>query len=417
MPESGPAQKKVPLESAKKLREVMSAHYAAAKSASDEGRPVAWVTSGAPVELVYAAGIQPVYPENHAALCGVQRKSAALSEAAEERGYSRDLCSYARTDLGAVFENSSPIGGLPRPDLLVCCNNICGTVLKWYQHLRELFGVPLLVIDTPFLHDGLTAHARGYVRAQLVAMQDVIEQVAGESVESERLEEVLGLAGRAAGLWAEWLDCLRHRPAPLTAFDAFSHMAPIVVARGTQDCVDYYEALLEETRQRAEQGIAAVPGERFRTGWDNIPMWHALRPVSRRFEKAGVCMAAATYTSAWARMWSAKTAEDPYTGLAETYASVYLNLGMRDRADTLCAMVDDYALDGLVMHSCRSCRPYSMGQYGLARRMQDGKGIPVLVIESDQCDRRVYAEDAVMARIDAFVEALEARQQGRGLGA
>ena len=59
-------------------------------------------------------------------------------------GYSRDLCSYARSDIAAATVNGGPIGGLPAPDFLVCCNNICGTVLKWYEVQARYFNVPFL---------------------------------------------------------------------------------------------------------------------------------------------------------------------------------------------------------------------------------------------------------------------------------
>lgn len=63
----------------------------------------------------------------------------------------------------------APMGGMPKPNLLVACNNICGTVLKWYESLARHFDVPLLVLDTPFLTDELTSQAKEYVLDQLVS--------------------------------------------------------------------------------------------------------------------------------------------------------------------------------------------------------------------------------------------------------
>jgi len=42
---------------------------------------------------------------------------------------------------------------IPKPDLLLCCTNICQTVLYWYRVLAHHFKVPLIVIDTPFLFE------------------------------------------------------------------------------------------------------------------------------------------------------------------------------------------------------------------------------------------------------------------------
>jgi benzoyl-CoA reductase/2-hydroxyglutaryl-CoA dehydratase subunit BcrC/BadD/HgdB len=161
------SDERVPIRSMAQMVKLMSEYYMGAKMAEGSGRKIAWVTSGAPVELLYAADVIPIYPENHAALCGAQKMSVDLCQAAEARGYSRDICSYARTDLGAIFSGVSPVMGLPKPDFLLCCNNICGTVTKWYQNLQRHFGVPLLFLDAPFLHDEPTPEAVEYVHAQL----------------------------------------------------------------------------------------------------------------------------------------------------------------------------------------------------------------------------------------------------------
>ena len=50
-------------------------------------------------------------------------------------------------------------------------------------------------------------------------------------------------------------------------------MAPIVIARGTPRCTDFYRRLLAELEARIAAGVAAVPGERLRLLWDAIPIW------------------------------------------------------------------------------------------------------------------------------------------------
>ena len=46
-----------------------------------------------------------LYPENHGALCGTARVVVDIASEAENAGYSRDICSYARTDIGAMSYN------------------------------------------------------------------------------------------------------------------------------------------------------------------------------------------------------------------------------------------------------------------------------------------------------------------------
>src|SRR5512135_1118975 len=155
------------LRASQKMKELMTLYYMGAKMAEGTEKKIAWITSGGPVEFLIAADVIPIYPENHGAMLGASRMSVELCEVAEGLGYSRDLCSYARGDIGSVLTKKSPIpGGLPKPDFLLACNNICGTVLKWYQALSRIFKVPLFFIDTPFIHHRLVPESLLYVRRQ-----------------------------------------------------------------------------------------------------------------------------------------------------------------------------------------------------------------------------------------------------------
>ncbi len=160
------------IKSVARMKEIMTTYYIEAKTAAEAGKKVAWITSGGPVEFLIAMDVIPVYPENHGAMIGAAKMGVDLCERAEEMGYSRDLCSYARSDIAAAVTSGGPIGGLPRPDFLVCCNNICGTVLKWYEVMARYFNVPLFVLDTPFIHTRFSDAAKKYVIYRLPGSPD-----------------------------------------------------------------------------------------------------------------------------------------------------------------------------------------------------------------------------------------------------
>ena len=155
-----PEEEKRKIKSVKTMKDIMTKYYIDAKTAGQTGKTVAWITSGGPVEPLIAMDVIPIYPENYGAMIGASHMGVNLCEIAEEMGYSRDLCSYARADIAAATNNGGPIGGLPKPDFLVCCNNICGTVLKWYEVQARYFNVPLFVFDTPFIHNEFSEEAK-----------------------------------------------------------------------------------------------------------------------------------------------------------------------------------------------------------------------------------------------------------------
>ena len=401
-----PDKERRKIKSVQKMKEIMTHYYIETKTAGETGKKIAWITSGGPVELLIAMDVIPVYPENHGAMIGATHMGVDLCEKAEAMGYSRDLCSYARADIACSTVEGGPIGGLPRPDMLICCNNICGTVLKWYEVQARFYNVPLFILDTPVCHSEFSNEIRSYVKRQIEEYILFLEQVCGKKLDRDKMAEVGRLSIDGQRLWQAVLDTTVHKPAPMSAFDAFFHLALIVTLRGTQTAIDYYMMLLDEMNSRISQGISAVPFEKTRLLWDNLPVWYRTRWLSDKFAGHGACLVADTYTSAWCGSMKYIDPSDFINTMAEGYSRIYLNIGVDQMADEVIAMIDKYDVQGLVMHSNRSCKPYSFGQYDIQRIIQVKRGLPTLMLEADMVDERSFSEAQVETRIDAFMEML-----------
>jgi benzoyl-CoA reductase/2-hydroxyglutaryl-CoA dehydratase subunit BcrC/BadD/HgdB len=395
------------IKSVKRMKEIMTEYYIEAKTAEQTGKKIAWITSGGPVEPLIAMDIIPVYPENHGAMIGAAKMGVDLCTKAEEMGYSQDLCSYATADIACATVNGGPIGGLPKPDMLVCCNNICGTVMKWYEIQARYFNAPLFILDTPFCHTEYSREAKEYVKKQFVSYLEFLEGCCREKFDRERLESVGKISLEGQKLWQAVLDTSMHAPAPMSAFDAFFHLALIVTLRGTQATVDYYKGLLDEMKARIREGISAVPNEKFRLLWDNIPIWFRTRWLSDKFAAHRACLVADTYTSAWCSTMKYIDEGNFLDSIAEVYTRIYLNISVDEMAQSIIGMIDKYRVDGFVMHSNRSCKPYSFGQYDIQKIVQAERGIPTLMLEADIVDERAFSESQVETRIDAFMEMLD----------
>ena len=411
--------KVVPLKSHQVLRGLMDRYYQEAKEARGKGQPIAWCSGVAPTDLLSAMGFFVLFPENHAALCGSRKVSVDLCEESENHGYLRDLCSYARNDLGSIFageETASPIGGIPRPDLLVISNNQCGTVAKWFEATSRLFGVPLIVIDVPFLHDGqgddYEARALAYVKEQLQEMASFLVGFTGRPFNYDRLQECVAITGTAARLWQETLALAKHRPSPLTCFDIFIHIFPIMCLRGDPQGVEYYRLFNQEVRERMAQGVAAVPGEKFRLYWDNIPIWYRLRELSQKFASYSACLVTAAYPYNWSLQ--GLDASRPLESVAKALTLPFINRGVGYRIDFIAGLVKDYQVDGLVMQASRTCKPFFLGQPDIVEEVERRTGVPGVFIEGDMVDSRLYSDAQVENRIEAFMEVLEGRRLARG---
>jgi benzoyl-CoA reductase/2-hydroxyglutaryl-CoA dehydratase subunit BcrC/BadD/HgdB len=266
------------------------------------------------------------------------------------------------------------------------------------------------MVDMPFLHKGLEKHIVDYVSDQMEEYVRFLEEKTGTGFDRDRFLDVLLKSEEARELWKGILETCTCVPAPMSCLDAFVHIAPIVTLRGTQECVDYYRLLKAELEERVAEGIGAVPEERHRLLWDNLPIWFNLRGLSERLAEWKACLVAATYADSWcARIYSVEssmTTETIFEEIAKSYLVPYINNNFDDRVRLLTDMVERYGANGFLMHSDRSCKPYSLGQYVIREAVTRETGVPGLVIEADMNDSRQWAEAPTMNRIQAYLETL-----------
>lgn len=394
-----------PLSTLRELKQINVEYYTSAHTARQNGKFVAYVNAFTPVELLYAMDFIPIYPENHAVILGARRLAPEVAPAAEAMGYSIDLCSYARCDLGSMFTGKSPTFGLPKPDLLLVSNSQCGTLTKWFEVLSRRYNAPMVLIDVPHSGDGQKDSAGElYVKRQIEELVGILEGISGRRLEPERLRETIRLSQEASELWTKVLIAGAQRPSPITVFDQFIAMAPIVAQRGTQVAVDFYKRLLQELQERVEKGVGAVQGERFRLFWDNLPIWPELRRLSEFLASKGAALVTSLYTWAWATL--AVGEQDPFQDWAEQYLYT-ANLHLKRRIETYIEYARQYSLDGFIYHSNRSCKMVSQDIPELKREVTRKTGIPGLIIEADHNDPRLYSAETIERQIEAFLEVLK----------
>ena len=112
-----------------------------------------------------------------------------------------------------------------------------------------------------------------------------------------------------------------------------------------------------------------------------------------------------TYTSAWTL--KPLDLDNPLESLSRSYASVLLNLGLEHKVANMADLMNQYQADGFIMHSNRSCKTYSLGQYDIKKKVSELTGKPGLIIEADHTDSRSYAPQQAEKQIQTFLEMVE----------
>jgi benzoyl-CoA reductase/2-hydroxyglutaryl-CoA dehydratase subunit BcrC/BadD/HgdB len=173
--------------------------------------------------------------------------------------------------------------------------------------------------------------------------------------------------------------------------------------------VTHLRGLRDEIKQRVEEGVAAVPEERYRLLWDNLPPWFDLK-LFDELAALGANFVIDTYTQAWGPRYMGPVDQgDPIRSFAQYMGAGFLNQQIGRRYDLLAELIDLYGVDGVVFHSDRSCKPFSLVQVELKRLLQERLGVPGLILEGDHNDQRLFDRERGMKQMLSFLELLEAR--------
>ncbi len=382
------------------------------RSAAERTAPLAWCTSGGPVELLRALGYEVYFPENHGAMLGATRTANDCMAKAHARGYSQDICSYLTSDVGSYLAGTTPLqaygmDSVPRADVLVFNTNQCREVRDWFEFYGREWSVPVVGVASFRGVDVVSEPLVDAIAAQIEALRAPLEQVAGTRLDGGRLASVVRLSRECSDLWKACLGTAEHRPSPLTFFDGTIHMAPAVVLRGTEWACEYYRLLLAELEERIAKGVAAVEGERYRLYWDGMPMWGKLSEHAGLFARLRTCVVASTYCNSW--IFEDLDPADPFRSMARASLELFISRTDGPKERYIQGMAERFHADGVVFHDCRTCPHNSNTRYGMPRRLQERSGIPTVTIEGDHNDLRCYSAEQSRTSIEGFIEQLAER--------
>ena len=384
-------------------------YYKELDNAKQQGKPVVWITSMTPIELVYAFDGIPFFPENYAALCSSRKVAEDLCKAGEARGYSQDLCAYALCAFGIMFENKGAFGGPPpAPDVMIATEGACATHPKWWEAMQRHYKCPMIVIDAAYTVDSETLSPRHkeYYAAELKEAAKLMEQATKKTFDMDKLREVVSYSDQASALWDE-IDAMRAAiPTPISQIDVFTCLFPLVTLKGTKEAVEFYKQLRDEVKMRLDNKIGFVPNERFRLIWDLFPIYHNMRLLNY-FAEFG----AAFVTDLYGNAFSGRVdPSDPFGSLANRYLSFFMRAASWGKAELYKKRAKQYHVDGIVFHSNRCCRNFTAEQPDIGAILRDELGLSSMSFEGNMVDPRGYDDAGVKSKIESFIEMLEARK-------
>ena len=392
-----------------KLGKIAGDAFKDAIAAKAAGKPVAWVSSNFPVEIPETLGLATAYPENQAAGIAARGAGERMCTVAEEEGYSNDICAYARVSLAYAKLKECPEQDVAMPDVLLCCNNICNCMIKWYENLSKELNIPMIMLDIPFNPDYEVSDAEvQYVTAQFWDAVHQLEKLFDLKWDDKRFEEVTGFSCRSSRAWLAATECARYVPSPFNGFDLLNHMAVMVTARGKKEAGEAMETLLKEYEDNHKNGKSTFrTEEKYRIMFEGIACWPYLRVTSHGLKDRGINMVTTIYADAFGFDYHS------FDEMIRAYCSVPNAINLEKSRDKRIKLCKDNHVEGLLVHTNSSCKLWSGFMYEMSRQIGEACGIPVASFDGDQADPRNFSEAQYDTRVQGLMEIMEANKQAK----
>jgi benzoyl-CoA reductase subunit B len=412
--------------SQERQKAMIAEHFDRLATAEERGQASVYTfVPGNLTELLLSFDAAPVLPEINALQSAMRGLSKGYIARAEKDGFSEDICTYVKCDIGMSRSgNVGPTGQrLPDPSLLLLSYTGCFTFLKWFELLKQEYDCPVAMLHVPYQADGkITDSMREYVVAQLKnKIIPALEEATGNAYDQDKLSEHLARSARAEDDLVWVLESAKTRPSPIDAyFGGVYYIGPIFTAfRGTPEAERYYSELRSEVEQRLCLGLGPVTpegtldDERYRIVVEGPPNWTDFRTFWKMFSDEGAVVVASTYTKVGG-VYDNGFRHDPsrpLESLAEYCLGCYTNLNLPTRVSMLDRYVRDYEADGFLINSVKSCNSFSAGQLMILREVEERTGKPGGFIESDLVDPRYVSAANIKNRLESYFQMIDQKRK------
>jgi benzoyl-CoA reductase/2-hydroxyglutaryl-CoA dehydratase subunit BcrC/BadD/HgdB len=388
--------------------EYMAQYYQEAWEAKRSGKTkVCWVTVPFPSSLMYTFDIHVFEPELDGVFAGFMGEAVKWQLHAENKGYSRDLCSYARVNLGRIFAGAGEAeGAMPPPDFLVTARMNCTTYIHWWEMLSRHFNIPLFILDGPFCdrprHEPIAKHHEEYWIKRSYDLIAFLEEQTGQKFDRDRYMENIGYEREARVLWDEIGKYSQRVPSPVNEFDLLFPMMPICWWRGKKLAVDVYKEVKAELQERVDKGITAlVKEERHRLMLVSNPPWFRLEMLPQWLAEVDSVFVVSMINRMFVDY--ADVGEGNFEDTLRGFYRQYINLDIEERIKWGEELIRDWKCDAMALMDNRGCKPIAFPIPEMAMELEKRLKIPCLRFEGNMNDPRDFNDQKVRAQFETFI--------------
>lgn len=437
-------QKKVTINRLKSmypLRAHVDESYRRGIEAMKAGKPTVWsmLAWWEGDVILKAMDLGVVYPENYATVCATQGVAQSYLDRADADGFPTHLCGYSRNtfgyasrmmkELGGEIPPEAPMGGMPKPILLLGSNVVCDARYKWFQALGGYMDTPVWILEMPtpgvreLAMEGAHERYVGFVVEELREFISFLERMLGRRMDWDRLDETVRLTEEICRVWHDINELRKARPCPMHSRDFWSSMVPGLFLMGDpKETLKGYQDLYAEVKERVENGVSAImEEEKYRLMFSELPPWHTLGIFDKLAER-GWNFVIESWTYHPPIPIDLSGVSDPVERLARF--CFQFNVGYYRGALEDCETYGyhayphlpyarDWKVDGAFLHPLVTCRSASTHLPYARDMLLRTVSVPSLMIEGDIVDLRLFDPVDTLRKAEPFEETMDHYKQVR----
>ena len=421
------------LEAMYPIRNIVNERYRRSLEAMQKGKPTAWSMGtwlqGDPI--LAAMDVEIVFPENYGTVCAATGAAEHFLKKADEEGFPTYMCGYARNclgyaatmkDLGGQIPSNAPMGGMPKPVLLLGAGTACDARFKWFQALGRYLDTPVWVLEMPHpdagesLKGGADKHYIDFIVKELREFVSFLERLLGKKMDWDKLDEITHYAEKIQLVWHEVNELRKATPCPMHSRDFWTCMqgASFLSGGDLRQILELYQKLYDEVKHRVDNKAGAIAEEKFRLAFFELPPWHSLGFFDE-LAKRGWNFVIESWSYhpfepidlsgvkdpleriAWMayqkfNFWNQKAIE---TGMFSSFEYPYLEY------------VKEYKCDGALLHALLTCRAATVFLRNSQEILNERVKVPSLWVEGDIVDLSLFDPIDVLKKAEAFEETME----------
>lgn len=355
-------------------------------------RPVIWMNSFVPSEMVYGMGAIPFFPELMASLTSyMDWSSRPIAKA--DICISTDLCSFYRCALGLARE-----GFLPRPDLVLSSSHLCDGANKLFHYFSQTYHCPHLMLDPPY-HEGSFRYQ--YMKEQIKETVEEACHLLNLPFNRERFSFTLNLSNQAREYMMRINGLRRSIPSPFPGSEGLSYLAGMnFYSMGSPWTTPFYQSLYHLIQNRVSKQKGYLPKERYRLLW-----LHHVRPYYQNeiFPILNKREAAVSFEESNYLYWPPLDPLNPWESLTNKILSNVWAGPIERRLKAIGEMIENYSIDGVIHFSHWGCRQSCGGAAVIGEWLKE-KSVPYLILPGDCADPNNYSQGQTRTRLEAFLE-------------